>query len=64
VKKLQTALNRLGFSCGEADGDFGPKTEDAVKRFQKAHGLDADGEFGPFSYAALKHVYEWGRVNG
>lgn len=57
VKKLQIALNRLGFSCGSADGDFGPKTEDAVKRFQRAHGLEADGEFGPLTYAALKEAW-------
>ena len=35
-----------------ADGDFGPATEAATKKFQKAHGLDVDGIVGKFSWAA------------
>ncbi len=58
VKGLQTALNRLGYPCGEVDGDFGAKTEAAVRRFQAAAGIDVDGEFGRQSYAALKK--RWG----
>ena len=30
----------------DADGDFGPKTLEAVKNFQKVNGLDADGIVG------------------
>ena len=47
VKKLQAALKV------EADGDFGPLTETALKVFQKAHGLVADGICGPQSWSAL-----------
>ncbi len=54
VKKLQSALNRAGFACGAADGDFGPKTEAAVKALQQAAGITVDGEFGPVTYDALK----------
>ena len=35
------------------DGDFGPKTEEAVKKFQKEHGLTQDGICGPKTWEAL-----------
>ena len=46
VKLLQKALNKLGYSCGTADGKFGSGTRNAVIRFQKANGLTADGAAG------------------
>jgi Putative peptidoglycan binding domain/N-acetylmuramoyl-L-alanine amidase len=36
-----------------ADGDFGPKTESAVKVWQKANGLVADGIVGAKTWAAM-----------
>ena len=53
VKKLQTKLNSLGYSCGSADGVFGLKTELALKRFQRDNNLEDDGIFGPASLAAI-----------
>jgi peptidoglycan hydrolase-like protein with peptidoglycan-binding domain len=38
---------------GSADGDFGPRTEAAVKAMQSALGVTADGQYGPKSAAAL-----------
>lgn len=48
VKVLQVILGGL-----EVDGSFGPKTLEAVKAFQKKHGLDPDGEVGPLTWHAL-----------
>jgi hypothetical protein len=46
VKNAQQQLIRHGFKPGPADGDFGAKTEAAVKKFQKARGLTVDGIVG------------------
>ena len=35
------------------DGIFGPKTEEAVKAYQKRHGLVPDGRVGPLSWAVM-----------
>jgi peptidoglycan hydrolase-like protein with peptidoglycan-binding domain len=47
VKLLQTALGL------KADGNFGPKTEQAVKNFQGSHGLKMDGLVGPTTQRAI-----------
>ena len=43
VKTLQNLLNAAGYSCGSPDGDFGGRTESAVKAFQQAIAIEADG---------------------
>lgn len=45
VKWLQTKLNENGFNL-IIDGDFGVKTEDAVRMYQNQHGLVCDGLVG------------------
>ena len=52
VVALQHLLNVEGYKL-TIDGDFGAKTESAVKMFQKAHGLDDDGIVGAKTWAAL-----------
>ncbi len=52
VKQLQTELNREGYALN-VEGLFGLETENAVKRFQREHGLDEDGIVGPLTWAAL-----------
>jgi len=54
VEDLQRKLAGQGINPGPVDGIFGPKTEDAVKRFQERAGLDADGIAGPKTMAALE----------
>jgi peptidoglycan hydrolase-like protein with peptidoglycan-binding domain len=39
-----------------ADGDFGAKTESAVRVFQRVHGIVPDGIVGPETWAALDSV--------
>lgn len=56
VKRLQKFLNWYGNYKLDVDGSFGDKTEDAVKKFQKACGLTADGYFGPASLAKAKEI--------
>lgn len=46
VQELQTTLNNLGYNCGKVDGKFGEKTKSALKKYQKAVGLEADGVCG------------------
>ncbi len=44
VKALQAQLQALGFLEGEADGNFGSKTEQAIRSFQKAYSLTVTGK--------------------
>lgn len=53
VQALQEKLNSLGYSCGIADGDYGAKTSEAVRKFQDKNGLTADGIAGPITLAAI-----------
>lgn len=46
VKFAQTMLNSKGYDCGKVDGDFGKKTDSAVKKFQAASKITADGIIG------------------
>lgn len=52
VKSLQILLNGYGFNCGTADGIFGPKTEAAVRAFQKGR-CGVDGIVGPTTWGKL-----------
>ena len=44
VRELQTRLIELGYLTGEADGKYGAATEQAVKDFQEAIGVEPTGE--------------------
>lgn len=53
VKKLQQTLNNYGYKL-DVDGQFGSKTQAAVKDYQRKNGLDVDGIVG---------VKTWGSLN-
>lgn len=56
VIELQKKLAQLGYTVGTADGKFGSKTEAAIKRFQKDHGLRVDGLAGTQTIKELKRL--------
>lgn len=52
VKAIQEWLGLQGIKV-KIDGDFGPITESAVKRFQTSHGLESSGIVNERTFAAL-----------
>lgn len=53
VKKVQQALNDAGYDCGTPDGKAGPKTAEAVTRYQTDKGLDVTGTIDQALVSAL-----------
>ncbi len=53
VRRLQELLYQHGYGL-TVDGDFGPRTEQAVRSFQAERGLTVDGVVGPRTWAELK----------
>lgn len=70
VKKLQDAMVRLGYmsrsEIGGGYGNFGPRTERAVRAFQREHNdsngrpLAVDGIYGPKTRGALERALQRG----
>jgi len=53
IKDVQAALKNAGFDPGSIDGKLGPRTQQAIKEFQRAKGLKIDGKVGPKTWAEL-----------
>lgn len=53
-KQIQAALKNAGFYNGPIDGEIGPRTKAAIKRFQEANGLKADGIAGKRTLVKLE----------
>ena len=57
VKSVQTKLKALGLYSGSITGNVGPKTEQAIKDFQRKYNLTVDGVAGPQTIAKIDAVY-------
>ena len=53
-REVQQALKNVGFYQGAVDGKSGPQTKEAIKEFQRVHGLTDDGVVGKQTWAKLK----------
>ena len=53
VAALQMALRYRRYDPRWVDGEFGPRTEQQLKAFQKANGIEPDGICGEKTYSAL-----------
>ncbi len=54
TREIQQALKNAGFYQGNVDGHTGPMTREAVKEFQRVHGLTDDGAVGRQTWVKLK----------
>ena len=52
-KEIQQALADKGYFSGPVDGNWGPESVDALKRFQREQNLTEDGKIGSLSLIAL-----------
>ncbi|MBX6741959.1 MAG: peptidoglycan-binding protein [Acetobacteraceae bacterium] len=53
IMQVQEKLNQQGFKVGQADGQWGPHTSEAVRNYQEKHGLQATGELDQQTLASL-----------
>ena len=53
TREIQEALKNAGFYQGLVDGKMGPLTHEAIKEFQRVHGLNDDGVAGKQTWAKL-----------
>ncbi|MFI9721470.1 helix-turn-helix domain-containing protein [Streptomyces sp. NPDC052396] len=54
VLEAQCLLRHHGYDPGVADGDYGPRSQDAARRFQHDRGLVVDGIVGPDTWKELR----------
>ena len=61
VSEIQLALRIAGYAV-TVDGDYGLKTQEAVKQFQRSRGIGADGIVGPVTMKLLQDVLATGQT--
>ncbi len=59
VMIIQQRLINLGYLTGRADGDFGSRTQQALKDYQAVQGLVEDGIAGP---KTMIHLFDGGSI--
>lgn len=57
-KRIQVALNALGYDVGTADGAFGPKSRAALRRYQIRNRLEESGFLTEKTLTALLKTFE------
>jgi N-acetylmuramoyl-L-alanine amidase len=56
ARELQRKLNALGFDSGKEDGLYGPRTDAALRLFQRNVGDEPDGIVGPHTLSVLRRM--------
>ena len=56
VRELQRMLNALGFDSAKEDGLYGPRTDLALRLFQRNVGDEPDGIVGPHTLSVLRRM--------
>jgi peptidoglycan endopeptidase LytE len=54
IREVQQALEGKGYDVGKIDGEFGSKTERALRKFQKAQRLPVTGQIDRATLARLR----------
>ena len=54
TKELQEFLSEYDFYNAEIDGEFGPQTETALRKFQESAKIKVDGKFGPETKSKIR----------
>lgn len=57
IKTAQERLTKLGYYNNTISGRLGPKTQDAIRKFQRDYGLTADGVLGPKTISKIADEY-------
>jgi len=57
IIELQKWLNAHNYPAGSADGIYGKRTAQAVRKFQKDAGIKVDGDAGPITIKAMMNWY-------
>jgi len=55
---VQARLNNLGFDCGEVDGIIGPRTEAAIRAFQKRNQMPMTGAADSATRKKLRQLHD------
>lgn len=63
-RQVQQALKNAGFYQGSVDGKMGPMTKDAIREFQRVHGLKDDGVVGKQTWTKLSAYTDQSGSNG